>query len=220
MKKNNIIDIEKAYNETKYKKKYIGFYQIIIKRFFDIFISIIAIPFVILIILPFAIIIKCEDGGPVFYKSKRIGKGYKEFSMLKLRSMKVNSPDLRNEDGGTFNSKNDPRVTKIGKFIRKTSIDELPQIFNIFIGSMSIIGPRAGDIESRDTYLEEEKDKLLVKPGLTGYTQAYYRNGLDVHQKRLYDSWYSHNVSFCLDIRIFLKTIGTVIKKENVYTNE
>lgn len=96
----------------------------------------------ILILIPVAIAIKIEDRGPVFYRSARLGVGFKEFGMLKFRSMKVNSPDLRNNDGSTFNSENDLRVTKVGHFLRETSIDEIPQIFNIFKGDMSIIGPR------------------------------------------------------------------------------
>ena len=139
--------------------------------------------------------------------------------MLKFRSMRVNAPDLRNNDGSTFNSEKDPRTTKIGRFMRKNSIDELPQIFNVFWGHMSLLGPRAGDVESKDTYEEDEKDKLLVKPGISGFTQAYYRNGLGVREKRLYDAWYSHNVTLALDVRIFFKTIMTVVKHENVYTN-
>lgn len=217
MKKN--IDIKEEYEKTKHKRNYKHFYQCFLKRVVDILFSLIAIPCVLIIILPFVIAIKIEDGGPIFYKSKRIGKGFKEFGMLKLRSMKVDAPDIRNEDGGTYNSENDPRVTKVGKFIRKTSIDELPQIFNIFIGQMSIIGPRAGDVESKDTYQDDEKDKLLVKPGLTGYTQAYFRNGLDVRHKRLYDAWYAHNVSLWLDIKVFFKSIATVLKRDNIYTN-
>ena len=134
--------------------------------------------------------------------------------------MKVNAPDLRNDDGSTYNSKNDPRVTRIGKFMRETSIDELPQIFNVLAGQMSIVGPRAGDVESKETYQEDEKDKLLIRPGITGYTQAYYRNNLGVREKRLYDAWYAHSVSMLLDIKILFKTVRTVLFHENVYTNK
>ena len=211
---------EELYNNNKEKRGFKGFYQLVFKRFVDLVICIIALPFVLLLTIPIAIIIKAEDGGPVFYRSRRIGKGFKEFDMLKFRSMKVNAPDLRNDDGSTYNSKNDPRVTKIGHFIRETSIDEIPQFFNVLFGHMNIIGPRAGDVESKDTYEEDEKDKLLVKPGITGYTQAYHRNNLGVREKRLYDAWYAHNVSLWLDIKIFFKTIQTVLKRENVYTND
>lgn len=211
---------EEMYSETKEKKGYKGAYQLFFKRVIDILACIIALPLVLLVTIPIALIIKIEDGGPVFYRSKRLGKGFREFDMLKFRSMKVNAPDLRNDDGSTYNSKNDPRVTKIGRFMRETSLDELPQFFNVLFGDMSIIGPRAGDVESKDTYEEDEKDKLLIRPGISGYTQAYYRNGLGVREKRLYDAWYAHNVSFLLDIKVFFKTIQTVLKRENVYTNE
>lgn len=133
--------------------------------------------------------------------------------------MKVNAPDLRNEDGSTFNSVSDSRVTRVGHFLRETSIDEIPQVFNILIGDMSIIGPRPGDVESKDTYRQDEKDKLLIRPGITGFTQAYYRNNIGVREKRLYDAWYAHNVSLLLDIKIFMKSIKTVLKRENIYTN-
>lgn len=212
--------VEELYESGKDKKGYKGIYQLVIKRVIDIIFCIIILPIILLITIPIAIAIKIEDGGPVFYKSRRIGKNFKEFNMLKFRSMRVNAPDLRNDDGSTFNSKNDNRVTKIGRFIRETSLDELPQCFNVLFGHMSLVGPRAGDVESKDTYENDEKDKLLVRPGITGYTQAYYRNNLGVREKRLYDAWYAHNVSMLLDIKILFKTVATVLKRENVYTNE
>ncbi len=212
--------VEELYRSSKDRKKYKSFYQLAFKRFVDILLCIIALPFVLLIAIPVAIAIKIEDGGPIFYKSRRLGKGFKEFNMLKFRSMKVNAPDLRNDDGSTYNSQNDSRVTRVGRFIRETSLDELPQFFNVLVGHMSILGPRAGDVESKDTYEEDEKDKLLVRPGISGYTQAYYRNNLGVREKRLYDAWYAHNVSLWLDVKIIFKTIATVLKRENVYTNE
>lgn len=218
-KKRDEIDVESLYEGSKNKVNYNGFYQNTIKRCIDILISVAILPFIIVITLPVAIAIKLEDGGPVFYKSRRLGKGFKEFDMLKFRSMKVNAPDIRNNDGSTYNSQEDNRVTRIGRFIRETSLDELPQCINVLCGDMSLIGPRAGDVESKDTYEADEKDKLLVRPGISGYTQAYYRNNIGVRDKRLYDAWYAHNVSFLLDIKIILKTIVTVLKRENVYTN-
>lgn len=218
-KKRDEIDVESLYEGSKNKVNYNGFYQNTIKRCIDILISVAILPFIIVITLPVAIAIKLEDGGPVFYKSRRLGKGFKEFDMLKFRSMKVNAPDIRNTDGSTYNSQEDNRVTRIGRFIRETSLDELPQCINVLCGDMSLIGPRAGDVESKDTYEADEKDKMLVRPGISGYTQAYYRNNIGVRDKRLYDAWYAHNVSFLLDIKIILKTIVTVLKRENVYTN-
>ncbi|MBE7001281.1 MAG: sugar transferase [Ruminococcaceae bacterium] len=206
-------------NETRHKTNYKGFYQNVIKRVVDLLFCVVAIPLVLLITIPVGLLISIEDRGPIFYISKRLGKNFKEFGMFKFRSMKVNAPDLRNEDGSTFNSANDPRVTKIGRWLRESSVDELPQVFNVFLGHMSLLGPRAGDVESKNTYEEDEKDKMLVKPGISGYTQAYYRNGLGVREKRLYDGWYAHNVSFALDVKVLFKTIGTVMKHTNVYTN-
>lgn len=211
---------KELYDESKNKRGYKSFYQLGVKRAIDIIACLIVLPIVLIVLIPVAIAIKIEDHGPIFYRSRRLGVGFKEYGMLKFRSMKVNAPDLRNKDGSTFNSDRDPRVTKIGHFLRETSIDEIPQILNILKGDMSLIGPRAGDVESKDTYQEDEKDKLLIRPGITGYTQAYYRNNLGVREKRLYDAWYAHNVSFILDIKIFFKTIVTVLKRENVYTND
>ena len=152
---------EQLYVASKSRKKYKGIYQLWFKRFLDIIICLLALPIVFLVLIPVSIAIKIEDRGPIFYRSARLGVGFKEFEMLKFRSMKVNAPDLRNNDGSTFNSEKDSRVTKVGHFIRETSIDEIPQIFNILKGDMSIIGPRPGDVESKNTYAEDEKDKLL-----------------------------------------------------------
>ena len=196
-----------------------GFYQNVIKRIADILICICILPIVLLITLIVAVAIKIDDGGPVFYRSKRIGKGFREFDMLKFRSMRVDAPDIRNADGSTYNSSTDERVTKVGRFLRESSLDEVAQFFNVLKGDMSIVGPRAGDVESKDTYEEDEKDKTLVRPGITGYTQAYYRNNLGVREKRLYDAWYAHNVTLLLDIKILFKTVQTVLKRDNVYTN-
>lgn len=200
-------------------KGYASNYQLIYKRIIDLCISLFILPFIFLISIPIAIAIKLEDGGPIFYFSSRIGKNFKEFKMLKFRTMKVNSPDIRNDDGSTYNSINDIRVTKIGKILRETSLDELPQFLNVIKGDMSIVGPRPGDVESKNTYQIDEQDKMLVIPGITGYVQAYYRNNLSVREKRLFDSWYAHNVSFKLDLQIIFKTILTVLKKEKIYTN-
>lgn len=219
MSMDNTINIKQLLENSRHKHGYKGLYQIFIKRVIDIVLCLIIMPFILLITIPIAIAIKIEDGGPIFYNSRRLGKGFKEFNMLKFRSMSVNAPDLRNDDGSTYNSKADNRVTRVGRFIRETSLDELPQCFNVLIGHMSILGPRAGDVESKDTYEEDEKDKMLVRPGISGYTQAYYRNNLGVREKRLYDAWYAYNVSFALDIKILFKTVATVLKRENVYTN-
>ena len=140
--------------------------------------------------------------------------------MYKFRSMKVNAENILNADGSTFNSKDDPRVTKVGKFLRETSLDETAQLLNMLKGEMSLIGPRASGWDALETYKSDEVDKMKVCPGITGYTQAYFRNSVSVREKRLKDAWYANNVSFILDLKIFFKTISTVLKRENIYTND
>lgn len=194
-------------------------YENCIKPLLDYGIAIITFPIFVIIFIIISIFIKKEDKGPIFYKAERIGKNGKIYKMYKFRSMKVDAPNILNKDGSTYNSKDDNRVTKIGKFMRETSIDEIPQIINILKGEMSFIGPRASLAEALDSYKEDEKDKMKVKPGITGYTQAYYRNNLSVREKRLKDVWYANNISFLLDLKIFFKTIQTVLKRENIYTN-
>ncbi len=190
-----------------------------LKRIFDITFCLLFLPVFAIVWVFVALAIKIEDGGPIFYYDHRIAKGSKEFVMYKFRSMKVNAPMIVNRDGSSYNADNDPRVTKVGHFLRKTSIDELPQIINVIKGDMSIVGPRASVWVAVDTYLEDEIDKMKVRPGITGYTQAYYRNSITTREKRLYDAWYANNVSFALDIKILFKTIATVLKRENIYTN-
>lgn len=192
-------------------------YKHFFKRLLDVLISLIALPFVLLTIIIFGPIIFFTDRGPIFYCGKRIGKNGKVFRMVKFRSMRVNSPDIRTESGDCYNSADDPRVTKIGKFLRKTSIDELPQFFNIFIGQMSLIGPRPDPVDWLEKYTEEEKMFLKVRPGITGYSQAYFRNSIEAKEKIKNDVYYAINCSFALDCRIILKTIKTVFKRENVF---
>lgn len=203
----------KKYYDVLTKKKF----QLIIKRIFDITISIILLIPLILLFVPIAILIWLEDKGPVFYNSSRLGQKGKIFKMYKFRSMKVNAPDIRNEDGSTFNGDNDQRLTKVGKFIRKTSIDELPQILNVLKGDMSIIGPRPDLPEDIDSYKKCEMARLIVLPGITGYSQAYYRNSIVASQKIKNDCFYVKNFSLRLDVKIIIQTIKSVIKKDNIF---
>lgn len=191
-----------------------------IKRTFDLVCSLLAFPFFCILYVIVGIAIKIEDRGPVFYMAERIGKDGTLLRMYKFRSMKVNSPNIVNPDGSTYNSPTDSRLTKVGKFIRETSIDEIPQIINVIKGEMSLIGPRASEYDALPGYKDDELDKLKVLPGITGYTQAYFRNGLTTREKRLKDAWYANNASLWLDTKIFFKTIQTVLKRENVYTNQ
>ena len=191
-----------------------------LKRFFDILFSILALPFVLLIIIISAIIIKIEDGGSIFYLANRTGKDGKPFKMFKLRSMKENAPDIRLEDGSTYNGEDDPRVTRFGKFARKTSIDELPQILNVLKGDMSFIGPRPDSAFYIDNYTDEERVILQVRPGLTGYNQAINRNSVGTKEKLQNDIYYVKNMSLLFDIKIVFLTIKTVLFSKNVYRND
>ena len=194
-------------------------YKHFFKRLFDIIISLVAIPVVLLMIMVFGPIIFFTDKGPIFYCGKRIGKKGKIFRMVKFRTMKVNAPDIRTETGDCYNSDDDPRVTKIGRFLRKTSLDELPQFFNVFIGQMSLIGPRPDPIDWLEKYDESERDLLKVRPGITGYSQAYFRNSVQAKEKLKNDVYYANNCSFFLDVKIVFQTIKTVIKRDNVFRN-
>ena len=182
-------------------------YKHFFKRLFDIIFGLIGLPFFLLSVIIFAPIIFFTDRGPAFYNAQRIGKNGKLFKMFKFRSMKVNAPDIRNADGSTYNGDDDPRVTKIGRFMRKTSVDELPQILNILFGQMSLIGPRPDPPDDMEVYTEEQKKKLAVRPGLTGYNQAYFRNSIDGNEKMKNDDYYAKNLSFWLDFKIFMQTI-------------
>lgn len=196
-------------------------YKKILKPLIDLVGALALLPFVLLVIIIFAPVIYLTDRGPIFYNGERVGKNFKVFKMFKLRSMYVNAPDLRNADGSTFNSESDPRVTPIGRFLRKTSFDEFPQFLNVLTGDMSLIGPRP--ILPKKDYSEMEeylKDMMKVKPGITGYNQAYYRNSVNRLEKYKNDAYYAQNISFMMDVRIVLQTIVSVLGRKNINTNK
>lgn len=195
-------------------------YRKYIKRLLDILCSLIALPFVAVIVLIAAIFIVIDDGFPVFYNANRIGKDRKEFRMFKLRSMKNNAPDLRMEDGSTYNAPDDPRQTRVGRFLRKTSVDELPQVLNVLLGHMSIVGPRPDLPDEALLYDEAEWHRLDVRPGITGYSQAYFRNSIPTKEKYRNDLYYVEHLSFLLDVRIILRTALSVLKSESVYAQQ
>lgn len=194
-------------------------YKNYIKRLFDILFSVIALPIFIIIFIPVSILIYREDKGSIFFSGKRLGKDMKEFKMIKFRSMKVNAPDIRNEDGSTFNSDKDPRQTKIGRILRKTSIDEIPQIINVLKGDMSIVGPRPSPLGNKERYSKEYLKKFSVKPGITGLNQAYLRNASTMEERIYNDIKYVNELSFFLDVKIIFKTISTVLFQRGINRN-
>lgn len=198
-------------------------YKFSLKRVIDILIGLFALPFVLLIIICCAPFIYLYDRGPVFYNATRAGKGYIPFKMFKLRSMHVNSPNLKNSDGSTFNSDNDPRVTFIGKIMRKTSLDEFPQFLNVLMGDMSFIGPRPklyNAAKKLDLMDDDHRKSYMVKPGITGYAQAYYRNSITQEEKYHWDAYYAENLSFWMDVKIVFHTFYSVIARKNINTAE
>lgn len=200
---------------------------LIFKRFFDIIGSLILLPFVFLEIIVLAPFIWLTDKGPVFYNALRAGKNYKPYKMYKLRSMYVNSPNLKNPDGSTYNSDDDPRVTPIGRIMRKTSLDEFPQMLNILLGDMSFVGPRPKNYstEKAKTRRMEDMDEnrrksFSVKPGVTGYAQAYFRNSITQEEKFKWDAYYADHISLGMDLKILFQTVWSVVARKNINTEQ
>ena len=184
------------------------------KRAIDILFALLLLIFVAIPMLIVAIAIKIEDKGPVIYKSKRMGKGLKTFNTYKFRSMKTNREELNS------NMSHDQMVTKVGKFIRKTSLDELPQLFNVLKGEMSFIGPRPWIPEYYEWFTDEQKRRVNVLPGISGLAQAKGRNGINIFKKIEYDLEYVDNMSLWMDIKCIWLTIVTVFKKDNAEISE
>lgn len=194
-------------------------YRHFFKRTLDIVGSLILLPFVLLEVIILAPFIHFTDGGPVFYNALRKGRKCKTFRMFKLRTMYVNSPDLKNPDGSTYNSAKDPRVTPVGRILRKTSLDEFPQMLNVLIGDMSFIGPRP-TLATRpldyDSLEGDRKKRYSVRPGVTGYAQSLYRNAIPQDEKFRLDAYYVDHLSFLLDLKIIWKTVVSVLMRKNV----
>ena len=200
------------------------------KRPFDLIFSLLAILLLGPIMLFIAILIKIKDRGPVFYTHERVGYKGKKIKVLKFRSMYPDAdkrlkeilekdPKAREEWEKTFKLKNDPRVTPIGKFLRKTSLDELPQFFNVLKGDMSIVGPRpVVEEELKKYYKEKAEIYKSVKPGITGYWQVEGRSDVEDYEERVrMDEWYVKNQSFWLDVKIILKTIKVMLTGKGAY---
>lgn len=189
-------------------------YKHFIKRFLDMFLSLIGVIILAIPMLIIAIIIKIDDPGPVFFSQKRIGIHKKTFKLYKFRSMKMSTP----HDMPTHMLENPKQyITKIGKFLRKSSLDELPQIFNIFAGKMSIIGPRPALWNQDDLIAERDKYGANdVKPGLTGWAQINGRDELEIPVKAKLDGEYVKKMSFRFDCKCFFGTIKSVLKHDGV----
>lgn len=200
---------------------------LVMKRLIDIVGSIVGVVLTIPFIFVVGIAIKLESKSlraRVFFVQERVGKDGKTFKMIKFRSMQEDAEEQlknllhKNEiKGAMFKMKNDPRVTKVGKFIRKTSIDELPQFFNVLIGDMSLVGPRPPLMREVVQYSEKDKARLLVKPGITGLWQATVRNDSDFDVMVRLDVQYIREISFKMDMKILFKTISVVFHPNGAY---
>lgn len=189
-------------------------YKYFFKRLIDILFSLLGMIIFFVPMLIIAIAIKCDSRGPIFFKQKRIGKKKKYFNILKFRTMRVDTP----HDAPTHKLK-DPKkwITKVGGFLRKTSLDELPQIFNIFLGQMSIIGPRPALWNQNDLVAERDKyGANNIKPGLTGWAQINGRDELEISAKAKLDGEYVQKMGLFFDCKCFLGTIVSVLKSDGV----
>lgn len=197
-------------------------YYIYIKRILDILLGTIGLIILLPIFVVIGIFIKIDSKGPVFFLHKRIGKNGKEFKMYKFRTMHENAEDMiknfteeqMKEWKENYKLANDPRITKVGDFLRRTSLDELPQIINIVKGDLSIIGPRPVIKEELEKYGENKEKFLSVKPGLTGYWASSGRSETSYRKRMKMELYYVDNISFQFDMKIFFRTVISVIKKE------
>ena len=196
-------------------------YKHFLKRLLDIVFSLLVFPLFGLILIPVAIAIKLDDGGPVFYKSARVGKGFQKFNMLKFRSMKVND-----EADSKQATADDPRKTRFGDFLRRSNIDELPQFINVFKGEMSIVGPRPHMLSHTEIYarlIDKYMVRHFIKPGVTGWAQIHGFRGETKELSQMggrvkADIWYMEHWTIFLDLYIIYKTIANVvIGEKNAY---
>jgi UDP-galactose-lipid carrier transferase len=204
-----------------------GFSARILKRAFDVAVSVVLIIFLSPILIYIVLKITCEGGAPI-YSHERIGQSGRKFRCLKFRSMIVNSnevlknvlatnPEAKAEWEKDFKLKNDPRITPIGHFIRKTSLDELPQLWNVLKGDMSLVGPRPVVEAELERYGDDVDYYLMTKPGMTGLWQVSGRNDTDYATRVYLDTWYVKNWSLWYDIAIMFKTINVVLKRDGAY---
>lgn len=215
-----VVELNRRYVDFELKKKlYLSF-----KRLFDLTVSIISVIVLLPVFLLIALIIKIDSKGPVLYKHKRIGKNGKDIYLYKFRSMYIDSkerleemlldPNIKKEWNANFKLENDPRITKVGNILRKTSLDELPQLLNIVKGDMSLVGPRPV-IEDEIKKYKKNKDKFLsVTPGLTGWWACNGRSCTSYKERMELELYYVDNCSVLLDIKCLFKTVLAVIKRD------
>ena len=188
-----------------------------IKRLIDFLTSFIGLAILSPLLGLIAAAIKIDDPGPVFFRQERAGKGGRIFRVFKFRTMVV---DAEKKGAGVFVEEEDPRITRMGKFLRHASLDELPQLINVLRGEMSLVGPRPSLPYQVGNYDERQRRRLLVKPGITGWAQVNGRNALTWPERIELDLWYVDNWSLWLDMKILLKTFLVVLGKQGLYRKD
>ena len=186
-------------------------YQTFVKRISDIAFSALGLFVLSPVFLLIAILIRCTSHGPVIFRQERIGRGTKVFRICKFRTMVENA---EHTGSGVYSDRNDRRVTKVGRVLRATSLDELPQLFNILHGDMSFIGPRPPLTYHPwpiDQYTEEQLKMFRVRPGITGWAQVHGRRELEWHERLRLNVWYADHISFALDLKIIFLTVGVLL---------
>ena len=196
----------------------------IAKRMVDIVLSAVAIVLLAPVVLVITVLIKLEDHGPVYFRQTRVGRQGRPFTLLKFRSMKVGADTLEAEmrraqghEGALWKMETDPRTTRVGDFLRRTSLDELPQLFNVFLGQMSLVGPRPQQQWEVDTYTSTAQRRLLVRPGITGLWQVSGRSELSLEESLRLDLYYVDNWSMAGDLSILMKTAKAVLTRRGAY---
>jgi lipopolysaccharide/colanic/teichoic acid biosynthesis glycosyltransferase len=190
-----------------------------VKRLLDVVIAGSALVLLSPVLGGIAVMIRLAGGGPALYRSARAGANGRSFEMLKFRTMTTGAPDLRNPDGSTYSASDDSRVTPLGRWLRRTSLDELPQLLNVLNGDMSLVGPRPELPDQISQYTAADRRRLDVRPGITGLAQVRGRNALTWQQRRALDVEYVNSMTFSGDVVLLLRTLPSVLGGRGVFGN-
>lgn len=191
-----------------------------IKRVLDFLFSLLVIAILWPLFLLLYLVVRIDSPGPGIFRQARLGKGRQPFTCYKFRTMVADAPQLRKPDGSAYTGEDDPRLTRAGRFLRKTSLDELPQFFNVLIGDMSVVGPRPEQLDQIRYYSERQKKRLLVKPGMTSLAAIRGRNTLPWEERLDLDAEYVERYSLGLDVRIFLQTLPMLLSTRGVFGSQ
>jgi undecaprenyl phosphate N,N'-diacetylbacillosamine 1-phosphate transferase len=189
------------------------------ERLRDIIVASVALVLLAPLMALIALAVRLSSPGPALFRQWRLGLNGRPFQLLKFRTMIHNAPDLRNPDGSAYTGVDDPRVTPLGRFLRATSLDELPQLINVLKGEMSLVGPRPDQVDQLRFYTEREKERLKVRPGLTGLAQISGRNRITWEQRKALDVEYVERKSFWLDLVILVRTVPYVLLRKDVHSH-